>query len=1137
MDLALRKRLADLEMRRNTLIKAMSKYQDAKKSALFQYLNDNTEEETTSLLRSGDRIDDFPTEYMAAVRTVESCIGEDRDSSPSDSRRDISSAANRDDSATLEIPNVREQIEETIKAPTSTSINNSARSIVSINSLRKEQRSKVLTEKRQKYRRRQFDTCTTQSIQKPPLCSNSKYSIRNAHFLGDSDAPSDELTTQNDAGDDTEASPISDENRYTTTARGVMKSNKQYETSKEMKFSRADHTPRTGSETDNIAQLKNNIVYRKSMNQIGKHSIVTRLKEPKESKIIRSKTLMVADKIQNRGKLLSRLDEIKKDAETRLTENKICEDRNKITNERTGKNEVEEKFLRLFADKEDATRNTNADEREIVKAERIANFGQILRGETSEGLRKHTQNYVGLGCKTETSKGNSHENATANDDVDNNDNDNRMTLLEKKLNMMISKKPLWQQALQDLYDEPFDAKLSGATSSLSGITKPPSEAETICSSSAQIKKGESKCSTDSSLETKLQSQGSWTRNDTNDLDSGAETDTLESWRNQSTSSIDSPDIAAPSRITSRHKEVKMNGIVSGTNLKVEKGSSGTETGTIDSSQHIQDAKTYLDTLPECLPGLYESSTIGEKRKEGTETEKCSFRSTQIYTKVLSPRTDDRENIVEQEEGQMNSTQADRQPTPTTRSNWNQNIEIEEENQIERETENYYDENVQREYINGFLPTSFSSDSIAPLDDEWMVSLRAGFLHSLHLQSSEQTEIEFEHLREVKSKDIAPLNEDEVFLGRHEQQQQILTIHSQLNQHIEVEIEPPQQVQSKCTQPIHEEHTGSKCSVLQHVQSLESLKLNGVGEVVVFPNEEQMVSNHIEHQQNEHMVGESSEQIKEADTYSQSLHTALEDQIVSQCTESYEQIDIVYETHAMTQIDDVDAPLQEDQSMLQHVEQQHIETMCLQSNQRERHNFCNDLKTPPASNTAKEYFSEMDQNREVKTSNLLNCGTVSDLSEEESTMSLEVSSSSDNSRRRDDFEYSDHESEESSTKPLIPNEVTMQTDFTVQSITYRASNTSNIESLGEESIIREFQTNRKHTNFVVMSSNSESTLIAEQRQTEQIETAFQVDKPKILCKESLMNLLKNPTLLCQCTGPIALKDIVSSHQKGASSTRK
>ena len=71
----------------------------------------------------------------------------------------------------------------------------------------------------------------------------------------------------------------------------------------------------------------------------------------------------------------------------------------------------------------------------------------------------------------------------------------------------------------------------------------------------------------------------------------------------------------------------------------------------------------------------------------------------------------------------------------------------------------------------------------------------------------------------------------------------------------------------------------------------------------------------------------------------------------------------------------------------------------------------------------------------------------------------------------------------------------------------------------------------------MSSNSESTLIAEQRQTEQIETAFQVDKPKILCKESLMNLLKNPTLLCQCTGPIALKDIVSSHQKGASSTRK
>jgi hypothetical protein len=77
MDPSLRKRLADLEIRRKTLIEAMSKFQDAKKSALFQYLNENSEEE----LLSSSRYAGEENERRSEVRNsaVRQDTSEDRD--------------------------------------------------------------------------------------------------------------------------------------------------------------------------------------------------------------------------------------------------------------------------------------------------------------------------------------------------------------------------------------------------------------------------------------------------------------------------------------------------------------------------------------------------------------------------------------------------------------------------------------------------------------------------------------------------------------------------------------------------------------------------------------------------------------------------------------------------------------------------------------------------------------------------------------------------------------------------------------------------------------------------------------------------------------------------------------------------
>ena len=151
--------------------------------------------------------------------------------------------------------------------------------------------------------------------------------------------------------------------------------------------------------------------------------------------------------------------------------------------------------------------------------------------------------------------------------------------------------------------------------------------------------------------------------------------------------------------------------------------------------------------------------------------------------------------------------------------------------------------------------------------------------------------------------------------------------------------------------------------------------------------------------------------------------------------------------------------------------------------------------------------------------------VSELSEEDATLSLQVSSS--NSMDEVDVRSGDLEPQLSSPKPSIPNEVTMQTDFTVQSITYEP-NPSYVESLGEESVVRQARKNRNLPKRNIFSGNSESTIIAEKRNRGRKETALQVDKANGSCTKNLLSAI------CQCTGPVVLTDVDMCDSKRESS---
>ena len=262
----------------------------------------------------------------------------------------------------------------------------------------------------------------------------------------------------------------------------------------------------------------------------------------------------------------------------------------------------------------------------------------------------------------------------------------------------------------------------------------------------------------------------------------------------------------------------------------------------------------------------------------------------------------------------------------------------------------------------------------------------------------------------------------------------------------------------------------------------------------------------------------------------------------------------------------------------HAQQHHIQSIYFQSNQWEMIRPDAHLETPRVSNATKQLFylesekvvntnllqlqkgtpqqscSESDVFGDIdllsqercdvqnvtNRSDYFDWGVASDLSDD-STESLDSSSSTDCSSEEmnnHDVENDDEndgdggigeqDSEESSMKPPIPNEVTMLTDFTVQSITCTFNN-SNMESLGEESLVQEIQQpngNKSAAAKYVMSSNSESTIIGEKRNNGQ-KACSAPNATELKTKsytEGLLKVLKTTSLLCQCTGPDAVNDV-------------
>ncbi len=943
----------------------------------------------------------------------------------------------------------------------------------------------------------------------------------------------------------------------------------------------------------------------------------------------------------------------RENTETTSTETKTYQTKINRNSRRGSKTKVDDRFRKLFVD-------SPTEENGEQKNTNFERCNKVSHGESSKALTGGNDLTAGSTASTPTVYNGAA--AAAITRVDSHDSADRMDLLEKKLNMMISKKPLWQKALQDLYQDPFDttigiaASSSGSTkkTSSSGSTNQRSEADTICSSDAEsVKKNsqrseittpvasgvqsrldrhfsknnsndETICSSDASnaASRKKNSQKSereismdsgiksrldrhFSKNSSND--SGAETDTLESWPIHSSCSADTVNTDVLIAAASRHLRNDINNTVDNdgkSGKKGEDGSSDTETDTID-SQPIQNAKNYLDTLPECLSDLYDGSTIEEKIEKESQAENGSVAD----AKTVSLRPTESEESIQKGEAQMfSATQL------KIRTTWSQSSAIEGNN---KETWAMEDERVENdeavEHIES-LPTPESDESsIPPVEEEWVTSLRAGFMRSL-----KQPEATTESQRALESQVTTPLHEAQMV-----ERKPILTVHSQLSQKIEVEIQSPNK-----TSRLPPERSDQ--STLQQIQSLDFESEFEFREIPVIPENQQGFSGDAEQQLDElldhELDCESVEQIQD-DTYDRNYYVtedyskeqsieSLEFETYEDVFESYEELEVESYSLQMNRIDDeVNAPSHDDEYLQMKTEEQQllpslesdssscvyvdveidyrhitqiddtnvsvhdVETVSLHLEQQrtEKSLESNQWETPNVSNARNPFFSqqqnEQNETRELlietekfvenKTeedfdmnpqdrlckSNFYDCGMVdatpqgistnsnfydfgmvSDLSEG-STLSLEVSSSSGgNSIGEDGFNSDGDVSEASSAKPQIPNEVTMLTAFTVQSITYE-SNQSNVESLGEESVVQEYQMNRKEHSFRMMSSNSESTIVAEKRKKKKKSSALEVAKPsKMTCSEGLMKIISNPALLCQCTGPVALEAVISSSKK-------
>ena len=244
-----------------------------------------------------------------------------------------------------------------------------------------------------------------------------------------------------------------------------------------------------------------------------------------------------------------------------------------------------------------------------------------------------------------------------------------------------------------------------------------------------------------------------------------------------------------------------------------------------------------------------------------------------------------------------------------------------------------------------------------------------------------------------------------------------------------------------------------------------------------------------------------------DTYKPSLETTIE---------------IKKTLSAEKSVSSADSPEMADKTCLVHSNQKNgtkeefKKTIYLQSNQWSSIRPDADLDTPLTSN--------------VKKNNQFDFGVTSDISDNSSE--LQSASSSVCSKENRDINNNDgagvgnggdnEQSQNSSAKPPVPLEVhTITTDFTIQSIGFTLSKQTNVESLGDESLIRTKRTyaGNDHRRRIAednwngkKSVNEKSTIISKKIQG--------------LYSKGLKNLFMNPSILCQCTGPIAHNNVSS-----------
>jgi hypothetical protein len=1226
LDPPLKKRLADLEIRRRTLIEAMSKFQDAKKSALFQHLTANSKEEVLSSSFNEGMKDECPGELD--IGSVREETNEDRncsssrresiqvtrhhrcsDDPPSYTQKDkateekvrlasrlsttnpfrsgalesnaciagksspetgkyLSSCAEKQSPTSmclkahwLERPcRSTERIENAMKRKTQQNLTPDTkkysihqqedchpiidRNTNNLESSNSESPSLALSERRQthgskhtsyKSSLQEFDAMSTQMIENPLFHAERK-DQKPVFFLDDKQAPSDESVSHHKGGGNIE-SQFSNEN---SNSREISISKDREKTADDFTCSSNDQSVEARREDDTLVELKN-------------HN--TKNNSPK---VIHPQTL-------------DRQEE-KEDMENRPDTINIVKDQKCVINERREKLEIEDKFLKLFVGEEDAETTEDNCERKFMKSERKHCSDQISLEESSEGLPGRERNGV--------------------------DDGDHMALLEKKLNMMISKKPLWQKALHDLYDGSFSSSKISVSTTSSVIMKLPSEADTICSIDTYGNNGQTAPELQYSWENRRKNLADFAadtiqpESTTNDEHSLAEADTLESWLLESHCSIDSPDTDALRDMTFNSQDnerifkVETDRIMTGKSTK--KGISDAAIDTIE-SQHIQNAKNYLDTLPESLSDLNETSTNGTESNVRLEIKNdCSQNAridvpldegpmattyiVQQYAQTVCLESNENRSIGESKVKE-DRVEYDERAGYERVSNMEENAAPLDEEPIFSNVEQQRIQFIDRKLNEQTLQTEFpllgkmenpasrhthaeqqtcqqivvkskftrTERSEINIDEEPMNSknIEQQCVYSFPSQSKQPKEAKNESLHTVK-KNNTVLRAGEQPVVEHPEQENVQPISRQLVQHIQVEVGSSRS--SDCENiiiPLHKDYdvspqAGQRCIQPMHSQPNQQNDVNiesprtTHSKIDVPLKEELMVSTDAE-QQMTHF---------RQNTETESPQTAERESII----------------------------IDEDETVSPQAKLHRIQSNYFEPDQWEMLDPASNLKTPPVSNARRQFFSQSDLLRDKDSTNRhylsegdkfgnprplkdknginhLNClvwGVTSDLSEgptaspESSVfsgcLSEKIENDGDNNQKND-IDVRDHE--ESCPKPPIPNEVTMLTDFTVQSIAY-TSNSSVIESLGEESILHEIQQNRK--THVMASSNSESTIVGEKPISQQSKNALQVIKPNTTYTEGLLQIFKNPSLLCQCTGPVALSDVAWSDRKSSSNTK-